>query len=62
VPMTPKEMIALLEQNGFIQIRANGSHRYLTNPKTKKSTTVPFHSKELKKGTESTILKQVGLK
>ncbi len=62
MPMTPKEMIKLLEQNGFVFIRANGSHRYYKNPNTKKSATVPYHNKELKKGTEQRILKDAGLK
>lgn len=62
MPMTPKQIIALLEQNGFVQTRSNGSHRFYEHPKTKKATVVPFHNKELKKGTENSILKQAGLK
>ena len=26
MPMTPKQMIRLLEQNGFVLVSANGSH------------------------------------
>ena len=62
MPMTPKEMISLLEANGFQFIRANGSHRLYQNPKTGKTTVVPFHNKSLKPGTERNILKQAGLK
>lgn len=62
MPMTPKEMIKLLEANGFIEIRQNGSHKFFENKKTNKRTTVPYHSKELPKGTEQIILKQAGLK
>lgn len=62
MPMTPKEMIKLLEANGFIEIRQNGSHKFFENKTTNKRTTVPYHSKELPKGTEQIILKQAGLK
>lgn len=62
MPMTPKEIISLLEHNGFEYVRSNGSHRMCRNPDTGKITTAPCHSKPLKKGTEQAILKQAGLK
>lgn len=62
MPITPKEMIKLLEANGFYEERQNGSHKFFKNPVTNKSTTVPYHNKTLKKGTEQSILKQAGLK
>ena len=61
MPMTPKEMIKLLKQNGFQVISQNGSHVKLKNPETGKQTTVPYHLKDLKKGLEQAILKQAGL-
>ena len=62
MPMTPREMVKLLEANGFELISSNGSHRKYRNPTTKKQASVPFHAKDLKKGTEENILKQAGLK
>lgn len=62
MPMTPKEIVKLLESNGFRFVGANGSHRKYVNPGTGKTVIVPFHAKELKKGTEQGILKQAGLK
>ncbi|MFT9078569.1 type II toxin-antitoxin system HicA family toxin [Ethanoligenens sp.] len=62
MPRTPKEMIKYLQQNGFEYVRSNGSHRMYRNPATGKQTTVPYHNKPLKPGTESSILKQAGLK
>ncbi len=62
MPMTPKEMIKLLKQNGFQVVAQNGSHVKMRNPETGKQTTVPYHSKDLKKGLEQEILKQAGLK
>lgn len=62
MPMTPKEMGKLLENNGFVLISSNGSHRKYQNPVSGKIAIVPFHAKDLKKGTEQSILKQAGLK
>ncbi|NYB73576.1 type II toxin-antitoxin system HicA family toxin [Sedimentibacter hydroxybenzoicus DSM 7310] len=62
MPMTSKEIIRLLEQNGFVCVRQNGSHKFFINDKTKKMTTVPSHNRDLPKGTEQKILKDAGLK
>lgn len=61
MPMTPKEMVKLLEANGFVEIRQNGSHKFFENKETNRRTTVPYHNKDLPKGTERTIKKQAGL-
>ncbi|HKM28747.1 MAG TPA: type II toxin-antitoxin system HicA family toxin [Anaerovoracaceae bacterium] len=55
-------MIRLLQNNGFIIIRQRGSHVQLLNLKSKRSTTVPLHNKDLSKGLEQAILKQAGIK
>lgn len=62
MPMTPKDMIKLLKANGFIEISSVGSHRKFFNPETQKTVIVPYHNKDLKKGTEQGILKDAGLK
>ena len=62
MPLTPREMIKLLKQNGFKEIGSTGSHRKLFNPATNKTTIVPYHNKSLSKGVEQAILKQAGLK
>ena len=62
MPMTPKEIVKLLESNGFRVVSSNGSHRKYQNPESGKIAIIPFHAKELKKGTEQSILKQAGLK
>lgn len=33
MPITPKEMIKILKDNGFEEIRQNGSHKFLVNKK-----------------------------
>ncbi len=62
MPMTPREMKKLLEENGFEVISQNGSHMKLKNSQTGRTVIVPYHSKDLKKGLEQAILKQAGLK
>lgn len=62
MPMKPKEMMQLLESNGFELIRVNGSHHFFENKETNKRVVVPAHAKDLKKGTEQRILKDAGLK
>lgn len=62
MPITPKEMIKLLEQSGFVKVSQKGSHIKMRNETTGQQTTVPLHSKELGKGLEQAILKQAGLK
>ena len=57
MPLTPKEMCRLLEQNGFVCIRSNGSHRMYSNPVTKK-----VHCRSLScKGSEARSRKKVFL-
>lgn len=62
MPMTPREIVKILEANGFRHVSTNGSHRKYQNPVTGKIAIVPFHAKDLKKGTEQNILKQAGIK
>ena len=62
MPMTPREMVKHLKQNGFEEVRQNGSHITMKNRISVKTVIVPYHSKTLKKGLEQAILKQAGLK
>lgn len=62
MPLTPKEIIKKLHQNGFITVGQNGSHVKLRNLETGKQVIVPYHSRAMKKGLEQAILKQAGLK
>ena len=62
IPMTPKEIVKVLQANGFVYVGSTGSHRKYRNPQTGKTVIVPFHAKDLKSGTEKSILKMAGLK
>ena len=62
MPMTSIEMIKYLKKNGFESVSQNGSHVKMKNAQTGKTVIVPYHSKDLKRGMEQSILKQAGLK
>ncbi len=63
MPMTAKEMVKFLKENGFEEIRQGStSHKVLRNPATGKIAVVPMHNRDLPIGTEKAILKQSGLK
>ena len=56
-----RKVIQILEKKGFILDRTKGSHRIYYHPKTKRRVIVPFHKKDLPKGTLLEILKQAGI-
>ena len=41
--LKPREVVALLEALGFVEVRQRGSHKQFRHPDGR-STTVPFHS------------------
>jgi predicted RNA binding protein YcfA (HicA-like mRNA interferase family) len=53
--------VAALERCGFVVIRITGSHYQLFNESTRRHTTVPFHNRDLPRGTVSAIIQQAGL-
>ncbi|MEO5572793.1 MAG: type II toxin-antitoxin system HicA family toxin [Bacteroidia bacterium] len=59
--LTPKELIKILEQKGFVLKRIKGSHHFYHNKLSNKITVVPMHSGTLPKGTFFAILKQAGI-
>ena len=59
--LTPKQVIKMLNANGFRLKRIKGSHHFFHNPRTKAIAIVPYHNKDLPKGTLLAILKQAGL-
>jgi predicted RNA binding protein YcfA (HicA-like mRNA interferase family) len=60
--LTAEKVIKLLLQHGFELDHQTGSHRVYFNKTIKKRVTVPYHRKELPRGTLISILKQAGLK
>lgn len=60
--LTSPELIKLLLKNGFVEQRQSGSHKVFYNKESKRRVIVPFHRRDLPKGTLNEILKQAGLK
>lgn len=58
--MKTKEIIKLIEADGWYEVRQKGSHRQYKHPVKKGLVTVPVHrlSNDLSPGLEKSILKQ----
>jgi predicted RNA binding protein YcfA (HicA-like mRNA interferase family) len=61
VPTKPKVLIAKFQRLGFVKDHQTGSHLIMYNSKTQKRAVIPFHLKDLPKGTLSHILKEAGI-
>jgi predicted RNA binding protein YcfA (HicA-like mRNA interferase family) len=59
--LTPEKLARILLQHGFVLDHQTGSHRVYYNKERKKRVVVPYHRKELPRGTLVTILKEAGL-
>lgn len=57
-----KEMIRIVEKDGWILDRVKGSHRQYKHPEKEGLVTIPHPKKDILKKTEISILKQAGLK
>jgi mRNA interferase HicA len=57
--LSPKEVTSVLERMGFTCHRQRGSHKIYV--KDDRQVTVPFHTKDLKKGTLHHIIKGTGV-
>jgi predicted RNA binding protein YcfA (HicA-like mRNA interferase family) len=62
VVYTSKELIKMLEQDKWYLVATEGSHAQYKHPTKQGKVTIPRHSKDIKKGTANSILKQAGLK
>ncbi|WP_374760222.1 type II toxin-antitoxin system HicA family toxin [Dyadobacter pollutisoli] len=61
--MNAKQLVKLLEESGWQEVRCSGSHRIFQHPDKNGSLPVPFHgSKDIPIGTLRKILKLSGLK
>jgi len=63
VSMKAREIIRIIEKDGWRLVRQTGSHMHFNHPEKPGITTVPFHgNKDLAKFNVASILKQAGLK
>ena len=59
--ITPKDIVRILKQKGFLLDRSSGSHQVWLHPVSHKRTIVPMHNKDIPIGTLYAILKQAGI-
>lgn len=59
--LTSKKLIKVLEKIGFQLDHKTGSHFIFYDPKSKRRAVVPFHNKDIPKGTVINIIKQAGI-
>ena len=60
--VTSRQLIRALLRAGFFVHHVRGSHHYLKHPdKPGLLVSVPFHSRDLKRGTVGAILRQAGI-
>lgn len=60
--LRPREVLHALEKAGFLVHHTTGSHRIPKHPHhPERRITVPFHNRDLKRGTLHSIIRQAGL-
>ena len=59
--ISSKKLIKILKSLGFTLDHSTGSHFIFYNSKNKKRAVVPYHVKDLPKGTIINILKEAGI-
>ena len=59
--MRSRDVIRLLEENGWEHVATSGSHYHLKHPTKPGRVTVPHPTKDIKKGTLASIFRQAGL-
>ena len=62
VPIKAKEMEKIIVKDGWRLKGQRGSHRQYVHPTKPGRVTIPFHTTDLTKAVETSILKQAGLK
>jgi predicted RNA binding protein YcfA (HicA-like mRNA interferase family) len=61
--MKVRDVIKLIERDGWYHVRTTGSHRHFYHPTKPGTVTVPGHlGKDVPEGTRNSVLKQAGLK
>jgi len=59
--LTSRKLLSILQKEGFEIDRITGSHYILYNSSNEKRATIPYHSKDLPKGTFASILRAAGI-
>lgn len=57
-----KEIVKIITDDGWYEVRVDGSHHHYRHPTKKGTTTVPHPKKDLPYGTVKNIFLQAGIK
>lgn len=57
----PRQLIRVLERQGWRLARSKGSHHHFTHPDSPNVVTVPVHARDVKRGTLGAILTDAGI-
>lgn len=60
--LKPRQVVRILQKEGYVQKRQSGSHLHLYHPTKKILVTIPIHNKDLKRKTLHAILKTAQVK
>jgi len=58
--LRPKYVLRLLQREGFTVHHVSGSHYVLKHPNKNLRVTLPWHGRDLKRGTLTSIIQQAG--
>lgn len=59
--LTPKKIIRKLKNLGFIEDHTTGSHIIFYHPQTKRRAVIPYHLRDIPKGTLLSLLREAGI-
>jgi len=60
--LKPREVLTVLKRAGFFVHHVSGSHHVLKHPDhPTRRVTLPYHTRDLKRGTLTSIIEQAGL-
>ena len=57
----PKILIKRLKKAGFIKDRQSGSHVVMYHPETSRRAIIPYHLRDIPKGTLNSLIKEAGI-
>ncbi len=59
--LTPRQLIKRLQKIGFVKDHTTGSHIIMYHSSTGRRAVVPYHLKDIKKGTLISLLNEAGI-
>lgn len=59
--LKPKQVLKKLKKLGFIEDHTSSSHIIMYHPVSKKRAVVPYHLKDIPKGTLSSLLRETNI-